>query len=307
MAERFRTASSGSLFLDAPTLGAKTVLFVALAVVAMMVDRREGALGAVRKTLEVAVYPLQLAVDAPTSFGRWVGENLASRNALMDRNDLLARNALETAGLLQRMAALEAENQRLRQLMGSSARLEQKVGVAEVLAVDLDPFRHRIVIDKGSNAGAYVGQPIVDANGIMGQIASVGPFSAQAVLITDASHALPVEVNRNGLRSIAVGTGDIDRLDLPYLPNNADVREGDLLVSSGLGGRFPRGFPVGYVRKVTRDAGKAFASIEAAPAAQLNRSREVLMVFAQFAFVGPPALPPQGGAEAASPTGTTPR
>ena len=289
MAERFRTASSGSLFLDAPTLGAKTVLFVALAIVTMMIDRREGALGAVRSTLEVVVYPLQLAVDAPSAFGRWVGDNLSSRNALMQRNATLTARELEAAALLQRMSALEAENARLRELMGSSARLEQKVAVAEVLAVDLDPFRHRIVIDKGSNAGAYVGQPIVDANGVMGQLASVSPFSAQAVLVTDASHALPIEVNRTGLRSIAVGTGDIDRLELPYLPNNADVREGDLLVSSGLGGRFPRGFPVGVVRKVTRDPSKAFAVIEAQPAAALNRSREVLMVFAQFAFVGPPA------------------
>jgi rod shape-determining protein MreC len=303
VAERFRTASSGSLFLDAPTLGAKTVLFVALAIVTMMIDRREGALGVVRSTLEVVVYPLQLAVDAPSAFGRWVGDNLSSRNALLERNATLSARELEAAALLQRMAALEAENERLRQLMGSSARLEQKVAVAEVLAVDLDPFRHRIVIDKGSNSGAYVGQPIVDANGVMGQLASVSPFSAQAVLITDASHALPIEVNRTGLRSIAVGTGDIDRLELPYLPNNADVRENDLLVSSGLGGRFPRGFPVGVVRKVTRDPSKAFAVIEAAPAAQLNRSREVLMVFAQFAFVGPPApdAPPPAPAPAPRP------
>jgi len=268
------------------------VLFVALAIVTMMIDRREGALDTVRSTLEVVVYPLQLAVDAPSAFGRWVGENLASRNALLQRNATLDARALESAALLQRMAALEAENARLRELMGSSARLEQKIGVAEVLAVDLDPFRHRIVIDKGSNAGAYVGQPIVDADGIMGQLASVSPLSSQVVLITDASHALPVEVNRTGLRSIAVGTGDIDRLELPYLPNNADVREGDLLVSSGLGGRFPRGFPVGVVRQVSRDPSKAFAVIEAAPTAALNRSREVLMVFAQFAFVGPPALEP---------------
>lgn len=299
MAERFRTASSGSLFIDAPTLGAKTVLFVALAIVMMMIDRREGALGVVRSTLEVVVYPLQLAVDAPSAFGRWVGDNLSSRNALLARNATLSARELEAAALLQRMSALEAENARLRELMGSAARLEQKVAVAEVLSVDLDPFRHRIVIDKGSNSGAYVGQPIVDAHGVMGQLASVSPFNAQAVLVTDASHALPIEVNRTGLRSIAVGTGDIDRLELPYLPNNADVREGDLLVSSGLGGRFPRGFPVGVVRKVTRDPSKAFAVIEAAPAAQLNRSREVLMVFAQFAFVGPPV--PEGPAPAVKP------
>lgn len=301
MAERFRTASSGSLFIDAPTLGAKTVFLVLLAVASMMVDRREGTLGSVRSALEVVVYPLQLAVNAPSSVGRWVGENLSSRNALIEENAKLNARELETEGRLQRMAALEAENHRLRELMGSSARLEQKVAVAEVLTVDLDPFRHRLVIDKGSASGAYVGQPIVDANGIMGQLASVSPFSSQAVLITDASHALPVEVNRNGLRSIAVGTGDIDRLELPYLPNNADVREGDLLVSSGLGGRFPRGFPVAMVRKVTRDPGRAFAAIEAAPTAALNRSHEVLMVFAQFAFVGPPMLPAPAPATDAAP------
>ena len=126
--------------------------------------------------------------------------------------------------------------------------------------------------------------------GVMGQIVSVGPLTSQGILITDASHALPVEVNRNGLRTIAVGTGDIDRLELPYLPNSADVREGDLLVTSGLGGRFPRGYPVGIVRRVVRDPGAAFAQIDAAPAAALNRSREVLLVFTGAPFVGPPEL-----------------
>jgi rod shape-determining protein MreC len=174
--------------------------------------------------------------------------------------------------------------------MRSSARLVERVAVAELLSVDLDPFRHRVVVDKGVADGVYEGMPIVDSSGVMGQIVSVGPLDSQAILITDASHALPVEINRNGLRTIAVGTGDIDRLELPYLPNSADVREGDLLVTSGLGGRFPRGYPVGIVRKVTRDPTAAFATIDAAPAAALNRSREVLMVFTGAPFVGPPTL-----------------
>lgn len=291
MAERFRSSPTGAtLFIEAPALAFKTVLLVAAAILIMLFDRREGALGPVRSTLSVVVYPLQWAVDAPFALGRWVGENLASRQQLIDRAAALQAQNLKDQVRLQRMAALEVENARLRELMRSSARLVERVAVAELLSVDLDPFRHRVVVDKGISDGVYEGMPIVDSSGVMGQIVSVGPLDSQAILITDASHALPVEINRNGLRTIAVGTGDIDRLELPYLPNSADVREGDLLVTSGLGGRFPRGYPVGIVRKVTRDPTAAFATIDAAPAAALNRSREVLMVFTGAPFVGPPTL-----------------
>ena len=291
MAERFRQASSNAtLFIEAPALAAKTILLIAAAIVIMMFDQRQGALGSVRSALSAVVYPLQWAVDAPFAFGRWAGDKLATHNGLLERVAVLETAELTTRVRLQQLAALESENARLRELMRSSARLNDHVAVAEILAVDVDPFRHRIVIDKGLSSGIYEGQPIVDAVGVMGQVVSVGPFSAQGILITDASHALPVEINRNGLRTIAVGTGDIDRLDLPYLANSADVREGDLLVTSGLGGRFPRGYPVGIVRRVLRDPTAAFAQIEAAPAAALNRSREVLLVFTGAPFVGPPEL-----------------
>lgn len=291
MAERFRSSPTGAtLFIEAPALAFKTVLLVAAAILIMLFDRREGALGPVRSTLSAVVYPLVWAVDAPFAVGRWIGDNLASRQQLIDRAAALEAQSLADQVRLQRLEALEVENARLRELMRSSARLVERVSVAELLSVDLDPFRHRVVVDRGVGAGAYEGMPIVDSHGVMGQLVSVGPLTSQAILITDASHALPVEVNRNGLRTIAVGTGDIDRLDLPYLPNSADVREGDLLVTSGLGGRFPRGYPVGRVRKVTRDPTAAFARIDAAPAAALNRSREVLLVFTGAPFVGPPAL-----------------
>jgi rod shape-determining protein MreC len=291
VAERFRSAPAGAtLFIEAPALAFKTTLLIAASILIMLFDRREGALQPVRATLSVVVYPLQWAVDAPFALGRWVGENLASRQALIDRAEALQAQNLVDQVRLQRLAALEVENARLRELMSSSKRLVERVAVGELLSVDLDPFRHRVVVDKGVGAGVYEGMPIVDSGGVMGQIVSVGPLDSQAILITDASHSLPVEVNRNGLRTIAVGTGDIDRLELPYLPNSADVREGDLLVTSGLGGRFPRGYPVGIVRKVTRDPTEAFARIEAAPAAALNRSREVLLVFTGAPFVGPPTL-----------------
>lgn len=291
MAERFRSSPSGAtLFIEAPALAFKTTLLVAAAILIMLFDRREGALQPVRATLSLLVYPLQWTVDAPFALGHWVAENLASRQLLIDRIAASDAEHLTDQARLQRLAALEIENARLRDLMRSSARLVERFTVGEIMTVDLDPFRHRVVVDKGIGDGVYEGMPLVDSGGVMGQIVSVGPLSSQAILITDASHALPIEVNRNGLRTIAVGTGDIDRIELPYLPNSADVREGDLLVTSGLGGRFPRGYPVGIVRKVTRDPAAAFALIDAAPAAALNRSREVLLVFTGAPFIGPPAL-----------------
>jgi len=151
--------------------------------------------------------------------------------------------------------------------------------IAELLAVDMQPFRHQVTINKGKREGAFDGQPIVDANGIMGQIIHVGPFSSIVLLITDPTHALPVQINRNGLRAIAVGTGQNSSLQLEHLPNNADIRQGDLIVSSGLGSRFPSGYPVGTVSKISLDPAEPFAKVVVTPSARLEQSREVLMVW----------------------------
>ena len=151
--------------------------------------------------------------------------------------------------------------------------------VAEILAVDLDPYRQRFSINRGLGDGVYVGQALLDANGVVGQIVGVEAFTSEAVLISDADHAVPVSVNRNGLRTIAVGTGDSGRLSLPYLTNSADIGPGDLLVSSGLGGVFPSGYPVGRVLEVHRRPGQSFAEVIAEPAAELDRDREVLLVW----------------------------
>jgi len=151
--------------------------------------------------------------------------------------------------------------------------------VAELVAVELQSFRRQIVINKGQREGAYDGQPIVDATGIMGQIVHVAPFSSTVLLLTDPNHALPVQVNRNGLRTIAVGTGQRDKLLLENLTNNADIRVGDLIISSGLGRRFPSGYPVGQIEKISRDPGEVFAKVVVKPSAQLSQSREVLMVW----------------------------
>jgi rod shape-determining protein MreC len=245
----------------------------------MVVDHHQSHLKIIRSALSTLVYPLQYAVNLPVEFTEWVSVSLVTHNKLLEENARLKNEHLMLSSKLQRFEILESENRRLRDLLESSFRLNDKVLVAELIAVELQTFRRQIVINKGKREGAYDGQPIVDAAGIMGQIIHVGPFSSTVLLITDPNHALPVQVNRNGLRSIAVGTGQNDKLLLENLPNNSDIRVGDLIISSGLGRRFPSGYPVGQIEQISRDPGEAFAKVVIKPSAQLSKSREVLMVW----------------------------
>ncbi len=270
--------SDSSLFLRTPSLAVRTVFFVLLSVGLLVTDQREQRLDQFRAALSVLVYPVQWLVNAPSDLLAWSREHLASRQQLQERNAQLETENRQLLLRLQRLAALEMENARLRNLMESARTLHESVLVAEILRIDLDPYRHQILINRGKRDEVYPGQPLLDAFGVMGQVTTVGEFTAHAMLITDPGHALPVAVNRNGLRTIAVGTGDLNRLSLPYLPNSADIREGDLLITSGLGGRFPAGYPVAEVVTIARDPGSPFAQIEARPLAHLNRSREVLLV-----------------------------
>lgn len=245
----------------------------------MLLDFRAGHMDVIRSSLSLLLHPVRVAVDLPFVAVDWVGESLTLRRNLLAENERLRTESLETAAKLQRLDSLRAENRRLRALMESSARVADRVLVSEIMAVDLDPLRHRVVINKGSVHGAYRGQPLLDADGIVGQITHTSPVSSEAILISDASHAVPVQVNRNGLRTIAVGTGDPASLSLPFLPNNADIVTGDQLISSGLGGNFPPGYPVAVVTAITRDPSSPFATVRAEPSAALNRNREVLLVW----------------------------
>jgi len=262
-----------------PSLGARLLLLTVASVALMVLDHRNGHLEEIRNALSVLVYPVRVAVDFPFSATRWAEGNLRDRATLLAENEALRETQLDSRAQLQRLAALEAENARLRALLDSSAKVADRVLVSEIMSVDLDRFHHRILIDKGTHHGAFRGQALLSADGIVGQITRAEPFTSEAILISDPSHALPVEVNRNGLRAIAVGSGDLTRLSLPFLPNNADVEVGDLLVSSGLGGAFPAGYPVGIVRSIERDPGEPFATVTVEPAAALNRTREVLLVW----------------------------
>jgi rod shape-determining protein MreC len=256
-------------------------VFVLAATLLMLADHGWHRLEGLRSSLSMVVYPLQWLVDLPATTAQWLTENLASRQTLLEENASLRAQYLLLKARLAKFAAMEAENMRLRELLESSFRF--KVGehllIAEVSAVATDPYSQQVVVDKGTYDGIFVGQPVLDAEGVMGQVTHVAPLSSIVMLVTDPSHALPVQVNRNGLRSIAVGTGSGNLLELMYLPKNSDVRVGDMLVTSGLGGRFPPGYPVATVARVEQDPRLPFEKVVARPNAQLDRSREVLLVW----------------------------
>lgn len=245
----------------------------------MTLDHRQHHLGTLRGGLSVLVYPLQFTVNLPGMSSDWLSEAFSTRRTLQEENARLRTQELVLKANLQKLAALQAENVRLRELLDSSFQVGERVLIAEIMAVDLDPYRHEVVLNKGDSYNIYPGQPVVDADGVMGQVLHTGPLTSNAMLITDPNHAIPVQVNRNGLRSIALGIGSLTMLSLPHVPNNADIRVGDLLVTSGLGGHFPPGYPVAKVVSIVRDPGRAFAHIEARPMAKLDRSREVLLIW----------------------------
>jgi rod shape-determining protein MreC len=257
----------------------RIVAFILASLIMMTVDHRQGHLEKVRSALSVFVYPLQYIANLPVTVTNWVSEALTTRARLMEEIDWLRDEQLTLSSKIQKYEILQAENERLRKMLQSSKKLDERVLIAELLAVDLQPFRHQIVINKGQRDGVYDGQPIVDSNGVMGQIVHVGPFSSTVLLLTDPTHAIPVQINRNGLRSIAVGTGQRHILQLKHLSNNVDIREGDLVVSSGLGSRFPSGYPVGVVHKISRVLGETFVQVTIIPSAQLEKNREVLLVW----------------------------
>jgi rod shape-determining protein MreC len=255
------------------------VLVTLTVIILIIADLRFNRLETTRALLDAAATPIYWLADVPTRIGDWSDANIRSRAELLEENERLRRENLVLQGRSHQMASLQAENVRLRSLLNSSALLRDDVLVAELIGVSPDPVRHQVVINKGEGDGVFVGQPLIDASGLMGQIVEVSAANARALLITDATHSIPVQVNRNGIRAIAEGTGALGTLEIHHVSATTDIQEGDLLVSSGLGGRFPVGYPVAVVSEVERDPGQAFARVLAIPSAALDRSRHVLLVF----------------------------
>lgn len=283
------------------SLWAAFATLLLLSIGLMVADHRYGQLERVRSLLDSAAYPVQLIVDLPFRAWGWVTDSFADRSRLRRENlELTAR--LRLANLqLQRFAALEEENRRLRDMRENTAGVAERVLVASILKVDLDPFRHRVLLDMGSVDGVFKGQAVLDGEGIFGQVWKVNKRTAEAILISDAEHAIPVQSNRSGVRTIAVGTGDFSKLSLPFLTVEADVEQGDLLLTTGMGGVFPPDYPVARVTRVERKATETFALVEARPTSQLDRDREVLLAWFAPAVPGDPAEPqsePEEGIEA---------
>ena len=244
----------------------------------MSVDHRASHLESMRSLLSTVLYPLQLAIHVPIRAGEWLSEQISTRHTILAENTRLREERLRVRTRLEKLEALEAENQRLRNLLGSSQKVDERVLVAELISVDMDPFSRRIVVNKGAWDGVSPGQALIGSNGVMGQIIHAGPFTSNALLITDPSHALPVQIRRNGLRAVALGTGPLNLLKLSHVPNSADVQVNDRIVTSGLGNRFLSGYPVGKVVEIKRDPGRPFAEVYVEPSAMLERTREVLLV-----------------------------
>ena len=268
-----------SLFIRGPSVTFRMVVLVVASIALMTVDHRWHSLEFVRGALSSVIYPLQYTIDLPIRLFYWTDERLSSQQTLLEKNREFEVRHLENRVQLQKLDIIEKENDRLRKLLGATPKTTERLLISEIINVDLDPYKQLILLNKGSSSDVYQGQPIIDALGVMGQVIHVGPMSSTAMLITDASHAIPVQINRTGLRAIAYGSGKIDQLNLRYLPHNADIKVGDLLITSGLGETFPANFPVAIISKVERPAGEPFAHIEARPHAQLDKSREVLLVW----------------------------
>lgn len=232
-----------------------------------------------RQAISYLVSPVQSLVTFPSEVIHWSSTTFAERDNLIEENRTLNNQISVLQQKMQKLAVLEAENDRLRRLLDASARIESSFMTTEMISVDPDPYSIQVIINRGASDGAYVGQAILDADGLFGMITQVNSMTSRVVLVADANIAVPVYVNRNGMRSVVIGTGDLNNLELEYVPDTADIVVGDVLVTSGLAGRYPEGYPVAMVVAKEHDPGEPFARIRAKPLAKLNKSKNLLMVF----------------------------
>ncbi|HAD41916.1 MAG TPA: rod shape-determining protein MreC [Plesiomonas shigelloides] len=313
------------IFGRGPSLQLRLFLAVVTSVSLLIMDSRLITFNSVRSSLDTLISPLHYLANSPRQLLDSASERLESQDRLILENRALRQELLTKNSDLLMLEQLKHENDRLRELLGSPLRSDERKMVAQVLTADTDPYTHQVVIDKGSDQGVYIGQPVISDKGVVGQVISVGKVSSRVLLISDATHAIPVQVLRNDIRVIASGTGRRDELQLEHIPSSTDIRPGDMLVTSGLGGRFPEGYPVGIIKSFDVDSQNAFAVVSVTPTAQLERLRYLLLLWPNKSETTPPptadevreaareripdALPPletTPDAEGAVPAGATP-
>jgi rod shape-determining protein MreC len=291
------------IFTKGPSLNLRLLFGIVVSLGLLLAEQRD-KLAAFRTALSNTVFPLQEMVHVPVEIAAGLLDTLASHTHLVEENRLLKDEQIGLKSKLLKFNSLEQENIRLRGLLETSFKLGEQVLIAEIMNVNLVPYEHVVVVNKGTRYGIYPSQPVMDANGIVGQVLRVNTYNAEVMLITDPNHAIPVQVMRNGLRTIALGTGQIDRLSLPYLTSKADIKPGDQLISSGMGGVFPYGYPVATVTSVETQI-SSFARISATPVAQLDRTRELLMVWSKSDPI--PKIPEAADAAAKTHTAVPPQ
>jgi rod shape-determining protein MreC len=280
------------LYGRGPSVGLRFTVYGILSIVLMYYDQHGHWVQRLHFALDAAAYPVQAAVSSPRAAWNWVTQGLQTRDALRAENQRLHDQVLALEMSVVREDALEQENAELRGLHASLPPFIKKWQLAEIISVETNPLRQRVVINKGAADGVTVNQAVVDGSGVLGQVARVGPWSAEVILVTDPEHAIPVEVVRNSLRSIAVGSGNTGELLLPYLAVNSDVKSGDLLVTSGLGGVFPAGLPVARISGVHRETNQLLAQVRAQPLASIERDREVILLEFEPTHPDAPAADP---------------
>lgn len=275
---RLSPTGSTRLFSPEGLRTARLMMYLLLSVVLMAMDQRGHYVPRIRSGIEVMLEPVYHLVGLPARMAGTVADYSRSYADLTAENEALAEIILGQSAAVQQLQALQQENRRLRALLDATSGRDFEFRFAEMVQVNLDPFSHKVIIDRGANDGVFTGQAVLDGAGVMGQVEDVRLHMSDVLLISDPDHALPVQLARTGLRTVAYGTGETAWLSLPNVPLQADVRPGDLLVTSGLGDRFPAGFPVAEVESVDRDRSETFAEVRARPLAALDRGREVLLV-----------------------------
>ena len=257
----------------------RIMVLLAISVATMLVDHRTQQLEGLRNILQTAVYPVMFISTIPREVIRGISGSMESSSELKTDNESLRQENLLLHSRLEKLHSLEADNLRLKRLLGQSDQIAEHVLLAELVEVSLEPYTQKISLNKGSRDGVYVGQPVINGDGVVGQVVHTSQFQSTVTLLTDPGSAVPVMVIRNGLRSVLFGTGVRNKLSLPYLTADADIKIGDVLISSGMGGRFPTGYPVATVTEIRQEPSDEFLTRNALPVTQLDHGREVLLIW----------------------------
>jgi rod shape-determining protein MreC len=267
------------IFKHGPSAQHRLVLVLFCSVLLIFFDHNIKSFEVARSYLQSMISPLQYLANTPKQAMTWASENIVSREQLISENNKLKSQQIIFQEQTLQLDIVKQENNRLRLLLASPLKADMKKMVAEILSVDSDPYAHQILINRGANDGVYEGQPLLDNLGVVGQVLHVGATTSRVLLITDLSHAVPVRNSRNGIRMVSSGSGRIEYLIQNHMPHSVDIKVGDLLVTSGLGGKYPEGYPVARVTAVSKDESRPFAQVLSQPVAEIDRLRYLLLLW----------------------------